>query len=487
MNRRETRLDAHVAVVGGGLAGLCAATTAASRGLDVVVVRRGLGTTAMSSGGLDFPESIPRLFGRGPGLPVSWARPDAASAAAILRQWLAPLGASLVGEPGAIMPLMDTAGDIRRTNLALAQHAAGRVDAWPGRAGAPEGKVLFLGVEGYGSYRAEWVARKAIARGLVRPESAAWDAVGVAPLRGRDNLAAARIAKVLEEPGAARLFGGAVAEAARKAGASHVALPPVLGLDDAPRVYGEIVDAVRKGFPGRPSPRGEAGPIVFELLSPPPSVPGQRVQALLDRVARQAGVRILPGTATGFARTGDADLAGVIDCLAVESRGGAIALRARGYVLATGKFAAGGIKAERQALSEPVFGLTVYAPPPPGWPPGEVPVGRRAVRDMVWERFAARHPIFEAGLAVDETLRPLDGKGRVSLSNLWAAGSVLGGPNHFADGCGSLVAVVTGIEAGRLAAVAATAAVPASYTPKTEVSASDTPAASGGSERGCPA
>ncbi|MCL6650213.1 MAG: FAD-binding protein, partial [Chloroflexi bacterium] len=324
------------------MAGLSAAITAASQGLDVIVVRRGLGTTAMSSGGLDFPGSIPRLFGRGSGLPASWTRPDAASdAAGTLREWLASLGASLAGEPGVVMPLMDTAGDIRRTNLALAQHAAGRVDLWPGRvwrdtagpdgsggssgcggpgAAAPDGKVLFLGVEGYAPYRPEWVARKAVARGLVKRESAAWGSVGVASLRGRDNLAAATIAKVLEEPGAARLFGGAVADAARRAGASHVALPPVLGLEDAPRVYGEVVEAVRNGFPGRSGPRGEAGPVVFELLSPPPSVPGQRVQALLDRLARQAGVRILPGTATGFARTGDAELT-VVDHLTVESRG----------------------------------------------------------------------------------------------------------------------------------------------------------------------
>jgi glycerol-3-phosphate dehydrogenase subunit B len=73
---------------------------------------------------------------------------------------------------------------------------------------------------------------------------------------------------------------------------------------------------------------------------------------------------------------------------------------------------------------------------------------------MVWERFDARHPIFEAGLAVDRDLRPLEASGRVSFANLRAAGSVIGGYNRFADGAGSGVAAVTGLAAGHLAAAA---------------------------------
>jgi glycerol-3-phosphate dehydrogenase subunit B len=73
---------------------------------------------------------------------------------------------------------------------------------------------------------------------------------------------------------------------------------------------------------------------------------------------------------------------------------------------------------------------------------------------MVWERFDARHPIFEAGLAVDRDLRPLEASGRVSFANLRAAGSVIGGYNRFADGAGSGTAAVTGLAAGHLAAAA---------------------------------
>jgi anaerobic glycerol-3-phosphate dehydrogenase len=71
---------------------------------------------------------------------------------------------------------------------------------------------------------------------------------------------------------------------------------------------------------------------------------------------------------------------------------------------------------------------------------------------MVWDRFRARHPVFDAGLAVDEELRPVDEEGRPVFNNLRAAGSVIGGYNHLTDGAGSGVAATTGVRAGRLAA-----------------------------------
>ncbi len=436
---------ADVAVVGGGLAGLAAAIAAAKRGLGVVLVRRGLGATAMCSGGLDFPDELPHLYGA----TLAGAVRSAPGGAALwLRDVLAPLGAELVGRPGEVLPLMDTAGVVRRTNLALAQHAAGRVDRWSGE------RLLFLGVDGYASFRPEWVRRVAVTAGLVGPERVAAAILPVPGLEGQANLAASRIARALEAPGAATRFGGMVAAAARRARAAWVALPPVLGLDRAAEVHGEVAQAVREAFPGIPA-------TVFELLSPPPSLPGQRLQRLLERAATEAGVDLVWGRVLGPAPPGPAGSGGagearpVLAAVAVESRGRPWRLEARQFVLATGKFAAGGLGTVDETIVETTLGLDVFAPAPPGWPPGPEPVGRRRVSEMVWERFAARHPVFEAGLVVDEELRPLDASGRVVYANLRAAGSLLGGPNFFADGVGAGVAVTTGLLAGCWAAEAA--------------------------------
>jgi glycerol-3-phosphate dehydrogenase subunit B len=468
--------SADVAVIGGGLAGLCAAIAAAKRGLRVVVVRRGLGTTAMSSGGLDFPADLPRLYGAGVGGPGATSAATSA-AAGTLGDWFRAAGAELRGRPGEEMLLLDTAGEVRSTNLALVQHATGSVEGWSGQGG----KLLLLGVAGYPSFRPEWVRHRVVAAGLLPAERVAAGRVAVLGFKDESDLPAARLARALEVPDTAKSFASAVGRAAREAGAAFVALPPVLGLEKASEVFRLVAETVAAHAPVA----------VFELLSPPPSVPGQRLQDLLDRVAGAAGVAIASGRVTGAgavtgaavvtwapAVTGAALEAApgpsapeILASVTVESSGRCWTLSAREFILATGKYAAGGLDAGGFAVAEPVFGLAVFVPPPPGWPAAELPAGQRLVREMVYDRFAARHPVFEAGLAVDWRLRPLGGDGRTPrFANLRAAGSVLGGYNHFADGAGSGVAVVTGLEAGRLAAEAAassaseTGGAPASET-----------------------
>ncbi len=463
-------LVSDVVVIGGGLAGLCAATAAAKAGARVTVVRRGLGATAMSSGGLDFPAVLPGLYGpardaapdsdgagcasagfAGGVLAGGGANPavaltapeglDPAGAAAALAEWFAAAGSPLEGKPGAELPLLDIAGHVRRTNLALSLSAAGRVDRWAGR------RVLFLGVEGYAPYRPEWTLRMAAAQGLIGADQAEAGYVPVPGLEGEANLPAARIARALETPDNAAVFAAAVAGAAARNKADLVALPPVLGLRQAHLVARALSDALAQGVPGR-------GVVVFELLSPPPSVPGQRLQTILDHVAEAAGVTIVPGRVTRAVAAADDGHGRSLLSVTVDVRGRSLTLNAAQFVLAAGKFAAGGLAAKQQVLAESVFGLLpVFAPPPPGDPPGQIPpAGRRRVRDLVWQRFAARHPVFEAGLAVDAALRPIGPGGEPAYANLRAAGSIIGGYSPFADGAGAGVAVTTGLQAGRAAA-----------------------------------
>jgi len=445
--RRGDAIRCDVAVIGGGLAGLVAATTAACEGLKVIVIRRGLGTTAMSSGGLDWGEGAAavltvagtRQAEPGPELPEI----GASEAFTAFRDWLAGSGARLAGEPAIEMPLMDIFGNIRHTNLTFDRFAAGRLDRWPG----PEsgGKVLFLGIEGYSPYRPEWVVRVAVSAGLLRDGQAAAGRVPIPGHGGATGLPAARVARLLDDPETAGRLAALVAAAATGAGAELVALPPVLGLEEAETVYRTIASAAGKTR-------------VFELLSPLPSVPGRRLLGLLDRVAGASGVEIVPGRVTGAVssaprvNTPEDDRVPRLSSLTAVSGGREWPVEASEFILATGKFAAGGLTAVGQVLSETVFGLPVFAPPPPGWPPGMVPAATRPVREMVWTRLRARHPVFEAGLSVDTSLRPLTAGGRPAFANLRAAGSVVGGYNPLTDGVGSGEAVVSGFRAGRLAA-----------------------------------
>jgi len=233
----------------------------------------------------------------------------------------------------------------------------------------------------------------------------------------------------------------------------------VLGLDEPLRVHRTVAEALHGPKPAAGEARSRT--TVFELISPPPSLPGLRLQRALDRVLARAGVDIITGAVTGAQATGSP--AGGpperVETVAVLSGGRTVRVRAVEFVLAAGRFAAGGLASDDEGLlSEPVFGLDVFAPPPPGWPPEELPVGRRRAREMVWARFRSRHPVFEAGLAVDEEWRPVaalhSGPRDAPYANLRAAGSIIGGYNHFADGAGCGAAAATGFAAGRRAAAA---------------------------------
>jgi len=235
------------------------------------------------------------------------------------------------------------------------------------------------------------------------------------PLGEEADIPAARIARALEDPGTARRFADRVAAEAVRAGADLIVMPPVLGLDHTARVHRMVDEALNGPAAGRSTAAASGAKrspdvrrvTLFELIAPPPSLPGQRLQRALDRAVRRAGVEFLPGTVTS-ADTGPADGGAPgeaaadaesgrvrrVEAVVVKFHGRTVRVRAGEFVLAAGRFAAGGLASDSDGrLSEPIFGLTVFAPPPPGWPPGRMPVGRRRARDMVWERFRARHGV----------------------------------------------------------------------------------------------
>jgi glycerol-3-phosphate dehydrogenase subunit B len=61
-------------------------------------------------------------------------------------------------------------------------------------------------------------------------------------------------------------------------------------------------------------------------------------------------------------------------------------------------------------------------------------------------------PAFRTGLLTDGECRPVDEQGRAAFENLFAAGSVLGGYDYAAGGCGFGVPLLTGWRAGDAAA-----------------------------------
>ncbi len=156
----------------------------------------------------------------------------------------------------------------------------------------------------------------------------------------------------------------------------------------------------------------------------PPSVPGVRVQTLLRKhFASLGGIYMLGNTVTGGC-VENGRLCYVETSLLPDER-----LEADDFVLATGSFASDGLKANYERVYEPVFDLDTTAP----------------ADRIQWVRpsFFDDQPYMHYGVRVNASLQVQ--KGGDTITNLYAAGAVLGGHNAARQADGAGVDMVTAL------------------------------------------
>jgi glycerol-3-phosphate dehydrogenase subunit B len=192
--------------------------------------------------------------------------------------------------------------------------------------------------------------------------------------------------------------------------------PAVLGLEHHGRVREALADRL--------------GVRVFEVPMGPPSVPGLRLQALLGDALTAADVRVETGTSVVGVESAD----GRVERLLLDDGSRNRTYEGSAFVLATGGTAGGGIRGERNAVTEPVFGCHVDAP------------ADRS--DWSAEHALGDHPFARFGVSVDDAMRPLTPDGDAEFENLRAAGGVVGGCDFAAEKSGSGVSIATGYAAG---------------------------------------
>jgi glycerol-3-phosphate dehydrogenase subunit B len=447
-------ITSEVLVVGGGLAGITAALSAARQGVDVRLVSHKQSTLQQASGlvdalgylpptGADDDPTATPTAGRtgvrdrpdpeGPlvdpfeaierlpdGHPYRLVGADA------LREGLALFDETVDGYRGrhtdrnALLPTMG--GTVKPT--------ARYPDAVAAGLASDDRPMLVVGFRSLSAFDARQVADHLDAAGVPFPVAGAEITF---PEAFRDDASITRVAHALDrdEPIDGTPAREALAEAVRPeldtvpGGAERVGLPAFLGDDEAPTVRADLADRL--------------GADVFEIPMGPPSLPGLRLADRLYEALDDAGVRYETGIpVVGRKLTDGPGATGRVEHLLVDRKGTEVPYAADAVVLATGGLVGKGIDSDRDGIREPVLGC-------------HVPQPTERYEWYVDDAFGDQ-PYARFGVRADDRLRPLDPGGEVQFPNVHVAGATLGGADVAREKSASGVSLATGLVAGREAA-----------------------------------
>lgn len=281
----------------------------------------------------------------------------------------------------------------------------------------PYSRLAILGIEGYHDFQPEMLAdnlKRQPAFNICQIETGYLNLPELDILRqnGRE-FRSVHISQRLEQN---TDFAALVREIKSAAnGAEAVFLPACLGLDN-----GQFFTRLRKA----------CGIDLFEIPTLPPSLLGIRQRKALQQLFEQAGGVMINGDKAEIAELDEnGKILRIFTRLHKEN-----GLSAEHFVLASGGFFSGGLIAEFERISDPIFGVDIQGI-------GEFDSDNR----MSWthHRFSKAQPYQSAGVVIDQQCR-VQKNGKPML-NLYAAGSVIGGYDGIYEGSGSGVAIVTAL------------------------------------------
>ncbi len=388
-------------VVGAGLAGMFAGALAARRGLDTIVIARGIGGTHISAGmigvhGYAQHKPIRKPAPSNLGEKHPYSRFTTATIATALEKFstiCSEQNLNMLGDlhtnhwlPTAIgathaaclVPESMLAGDLRNKTPMLIGRLPGFRDFYPELLTSNLGHdavVVDLPVPGAPRRRESYATD--LAHLLDAPDSR--EGILLAWREAIDSLA-------LQSDFAAARLG----------------VPAILGIEQAHYVWQTAQTILERE--------------VFEIPIMPPSVPGMRIfNALHTAILAKNGRLVLGPTVQGaFTRHGSAHLS-------AAANGRERKYKANAILLATGGFAHGGLESESpKTVHESVFDLPVV----------QTPKGKSWSR----ARYLDAQPFARLGVETDATSRALDSTGAPIADNLWACGSLLAGADRMTEG-----------------------------------------------------
>lgn len=170
------------------------------------------------------------------------------------------------------------------------------------------------------------------------------------------------------------------------------------------------------------------GLALFEIPTLPPSLLGLRQHYALKREFERLGGMLMQGDTVISSETSPTQVQKIFTTQHED-----MPLMAKNYVLATGSFLSNGLKANFNQIIEPIFELDLLAD--------------QNRLNWTHSRFSQPQPYHSYGVKINSHCQAIK-NGQV-LNNLFAIGSVVGGYNPLAEGCGSGVAIVTALHTAK--------------------------------------
>lgn len=400
-------------VIGMGLSGLMAAKTAAEAGRKALIIGKGMGCLTLFSNTIDVL-GIPPLAG-----------PETTRLRDGLSQWIQdhpehpyskvgltgieeglssfaslfhpPYSFQTIGDGNCFIPT--GAGTMRPTYLIPVTMVAG--------ASGKEKKGLIVGFKGFRDFYAGYVAGPLNWRGITLP----------LPETPDQEISVTALSRWMEKEPFRKTIGQEIIK--NLSSETCVGFPAILGMNDPIKVKMDLEEKIGVG--------------VFEIPTLPPSIPGMRIFNRFKEWLIRRGVNFVSGYSISKVSLKGKRCEGVyIHHPPVSSFYSADRL-----ILATGRFMGGGLKADREKISESVFNLPVSQP--------------GSQEEWFGKSFFDEHPIHRMGILTDSSLRPIDETGEPILENVRVAGTILSGHHCLDEKSREGIEIATGYWAAKRA------------------------------------